>query len=109
MKNKIAFLLGALTAILLSSICFCEDSDFWVKDDAVLSIYWPSTTITFSGGKIEYEIDAEGFKSLTKEEANKVSTCVYLMSLNSWLNDELAEAILEKFMPERFKVKKGDE
>lgn len=79
-----------------------EEKVFFSSEN--LEIIPPSETITFRSENYQYEIDAEGFKSLTREEALNIVTVIYLMSTFG-IGEELGDAILERFMPERFKVK----
>jgi len=68
-----------------------------------------ATTIQFGDGDCLATIDVDGLRSLTPEEAQKVAAAIQLLGGSTvYWSVEMSNAIVEVFIPERFKVKKDE-
>ena len=63
------------------------------------------SSLYFVGNDYTYEIDAEGLRSLSSEEAIKVAVAIQLFDNDMFWADDMTNAIIETFVPARFKVK----
>ena len=78
---------------------FTDDiSDNWTEKLST------ANKVTFGGCEVEYFIDVEGFKSLTVDEAMKISALIQLLSSGIYFDTDLGTAVYETFLPERFRV-----
>ena len=98
-------LLLTLSLLLLAVIVEGgEDTMTNVTNYANIATFGSASKIQWDDGDSEYIIDAAGFKSLTNDEAIKLSVAILLCQ--NLLSTDLRQAIYEKFIPIRFKVQK---
>ncbi len=80
-----------------------KEEDCFTIGESVSSSPLETTTITFGADDYWYSIDAEGFRSLTPDEALRVAAAISMYNAGGWFPDSLSAAICEAFIPERFK------